>query len=42
MVIAEPEITVLKIEKDHDFIVMGSDGVFDRMESVDVVNCIWK
>ena len=29
VVIAEPEITVLKISKEHDFLILGCDGVFD-------------
>lgn len=29
VVIAEPEITVFKISKEHDFLILGCDGVFD-------------
>ncbi|CAD8125316.1 unnamed protein product [Paramecium sonneborni] len=42
VVIAEPEIKQFKIVQDHDFIVLGSDGIFDTMSSRDVINGIWK
>ena len=33
VVIAEPEIKSFKITKDHDFIVLGCDGIFDKMNN---------
>ncbi|CAD8056757.1 unnamed protein product [Paramecium sonneborni] len=42
VVISEPEIKIFKLNQDHDFIVMGCDGIFDKMSSEDVVNIIWK
>ncbi|CAK91754.1 unnamed protein product (macronuclear) [Paramecium tetraurelia] len=42
IVIAEPEIKHIKIVNDHDFIVLGSDGIFDTMSSKDVITQIWK
>lgn len=32
-VIAKPEISVFKLEDNYDFIVLGCDGVFDRLKS---------
>jgi len=28
--------------KDHDFILMGCDGIFDKMNNTDAVNSVWK
>ncbi len=41
VVIATPEIKSFKIGKDHDFIVMGSDGIFDKLSNKDAVQCVW-
>lgn len=38
--IAEPDIKAFKIQKDHDFILMGCDGIFDRLNNREVVDCI--
>jgi protein phosphatase 2C family protein 2/3 len=42
VIVAEPEIREFKINDDCDFIVMGSDGVYDRMNSEEIVSSIWK
>ncbi|CAD8113889.1 unnamed protein product [Paramecium sonneborni] len=42
VVIAQPEIKQFKITSEHDFIVLGSDGIFDKLSSIDVMNIIWK
>jgi protein phosphatase 2C family protein 2/3 len=31
VIISEPEIRTQVLEPDSDFIVMGSDGIFDRL-----------
>ncbi len=41
VVVAEPEIKSFKIIPDHDFIVLASDGIFDKMSSDDVMKTIW-
>ena len=33
VVIAEPEIKSFRITKDHDFIVLGCDGIFDKLSN---------
>ena len=32
-IICEPEINEFKITNEHDFIVIGSDGIFDKLEN---------
>lgn len=41
VVIAQPDIISFKITNDHDFIVMGSDGIFDRLNNKDAIQCVW-
>lgn len=41
VVVAIPDITSFHIENKHDFIVMGSDGIFDKLSTEDVVKCVW-
>jgi serine/threonine protein phosphatase PrpC len=42
VIIAVPEIKVLKITPDLDFLILASDGVFDRLENDEVVETCWK
>ena len=38
---AEPEIRTHQISKFHDFIVLASDGIFDKLSDEDVGQCVW-
>jgi len=40
-VIPLPEIFSFKISPHHDFIVLGCDGIFDKLSSKDVIRCVW-
>jgi protein phosphatase 2C family protein 2/3 len=41
VLIAEPEITVTPITDDMDFIILASDGIFDKLLNREVVACAW-
>lgn len=41
VIISDPEIRCFKIEPNFDFIVIGCDGIFDRLNNRDVVNTVW-
>ncbi|CAK60187.1 unnamed protein product (macronuclear) [Paramecium tetraurelia] len=41
VVIAEPDIQIFRITQENDFIVMGCDGIFDKMKSEEVIKKIW-
>jgi protein phosphatase PTC2/3 len=41
VVIADPEIKVFQITKAHDYIMLGCDGIFDKMSNEDVNACVW-
>ena len=42
MLIAEPEIKAFRIKKDHDFIVLACDGIFDKLSSREVIKLVWE
>jgi protein phosphatase 2C family protein 2/3 len=33
VIIHNPEIKQFKIQKEHDFIVLGCDGIFDKLDN---------
>ena len=39
--ISEPEIKSFKITDDHDFIVLASDGIYDKLDSRQVIRSVW-
>ena len=39
--VAVPDIKSFKLQKEYDFIVLGCDGIFDKLSNRDVVNCVW-
>jgi protein phosphatase 2C family protein 2/3 len=41
VVMADPDITQFKISKDHDFIALGSDGIFDKLTDEDTGKSVW-
>ena len=42
VVVAEPEITSFPITDSLDFIVLGCDGIFDKLNNEDVHNIVWR
>jgi protein phosphatase PTC2/3 len=42
VLIAVPEVVSFAIGKNTDFVALGSDGIFDRLENKDVVDIIWE
>lgn len=40
--VAEPEIKTFKINKDFDFIILASDGIFDKLGNKEVVSLVWE
>jgi len=42
VITAKPEISQFTInENEHDFIVLGCDGIYDRLTSVNVIDSAW-
>ncbi|EGR29805.1 protein phosphatase 2c, putative [Ichthyophthirius multifiliis] len=41
VIISNPDIKQLKITNEHDFILLGCDGIFDRINSQNVANIFW-
>ena len=36
-----PDVESFKITKDHDFIILGCDGIFDKLDNDDCASCVW-
>jgi len=41
VLIAKPCITMFRIDEKSDFILIGCDGIFDRMENNEILKMIW-
>lgn len=41
VLIATPEIKAFKVKREHDFIVMGCDGIFDRLSNKECIAAVW-
>ncbi|CDW80413.1 serine threonine protein phosphatase [Stylonychia lemnae] len=41
VVIADPEIKSFKISNEHDFVILGCDGIFDKLNNQDTMACVW-
>ncbi len=41
VVVATPEVSHFRITGDLDFMVIGSDGVFDKLSNKQIINSVW-
>jgi len=41
VIVCEPDITCFKIQDNFDFIMIGCDGIFERLNNRDCVDYIW-
>lgn len=42
VIIHNPEVRSFQIQKEHDFIILGCDGIFDKLSDIDVIACAWR
>ena len=42
VVIHNPDIKSFQIKKEHDFIVLGCDGIYDKLSNNDSILAVWK
>ncbi|XP_075153723.1 protein phosphatase 1F [Haematobia irritans] len=40
-VIAEPDFVDVPLQTNHDFLILGSDGLWDHVSETDIVNCTY-
>jgi len=40
-VISTPDIKCFKIRNNYDFIILGCDGVFEKLDNKQVINSVW-
>lgn len=41
MIVCEPEIKTFKIQDNFDFIMIGCDGIFERLNNKQTIDCVW-
>ncbi|CAG9318412.1 unnamed protein product [Blepharisma stoltei] len=41
VLISSPEIKAFKVHAGYDFIVLASDGIFDKLTNKEVIQCVW-
>ena len=41
VVIGVPEIKIFSVVPEHDFIIIGSDGIFDKLNNREVIQAVW-
>ncbi|XP_013107051.2 protein phosphatase 1F [Stomoxys calcitrans] len=41
-VIAEPDFVDVPLQASHDFLILGSDGLWDHVSETEIVNCTYK
>lgn len=42
VIIADPEIREFKITKNMDYCLLACDGIFDKCNSTEVLQCVWE
>jgi len=42
VVIPDPDIYQIKLDNDFDFIMLGCDGIFDRLSTYETIGAAWK
>jgi protein phosphatase 2C family protein 2/3 len=42
VVIALPDVLAFEITNEYDFIVLGCDGIFDKMNNLDCIKQVWR
>lgn len=42
VVICDPDISVIKLESKHDFLILGCDGIFDKLNDKETVHFVWQ
>ena len=41
VIVAEPDIKAFKIKDEYDYILLGCDGIFDKLSNRDLIDQIW-
>jgi protein phosphatase 2C family protein 2/3 len=41
VVIAVPDVKSFAVSKEHDFIGLASDGIFDKINNREFIKCVW-
>ena len=42
VVIHDPDIRSFKLKQEHDFIVLGCDGIYDKLNNDESIKAVWR
>jgi len=42
LIIPHPDITAMQISHDEDFMIIGSSGIFEKLQGIDILNIVWQ
>lgn len=42
VIISDPEIRSFKIQPHFDYILIGCDGIFDRLQNREIIDTVWE
>jgi protein phosphatase 2C family protein 2/3 len=41
VVVATPDIKSFRVTPEHDFIGLASDGIYDKINNKEFIQCVW-
>ena len=41
VVVAIPDIKSFRVNQDHDFLGLASDGIYDKINNKEFIKCVW-
>lgn len=42
VIVCDPELKVFKLQDNFDFFLLGCDGIFERLNNKQVIDCVWE
>ena len=42
LIVSEPDITAIQLTDQEEFIIIGSSGLFKRLQGQDLQNVVWQ
>lgn len=41
LILPQPDITAMQISHEEDFMIIGSSGIFEKLQGIDILNIVW-
>ena len=42
LILPQPDITAMQISHEEDFMIIGSSGIFEKLQGIDILNIVWQ